>query len=199
MSRFRKQMPEPFDPIPPHQHKIDIRFVLQPDGIEKMDTVTLHALMYHLAQDITSHCQAGVGKLLSIPSSTNRISFTKRYVFSSSTSSRTNMELRWHSELYIRQWGLSRVSINLFSVRNCRKLGSFYNKSRKKMMALQFMLARMIRIICLGYSFAQEHIKKLYLPVLVLSIMMQCISRTRNSTFSHSFRLQHLQSSPTND
>ena len=87
-------MPEPFDPIPPHQHKIDIRFVLQPDGIEKMDTVTLHALMYHLAQDITSHCQAGVGKLLSIPSSTNRISFTKRYVFSSSTSSRTNMELK---------------------------------------------------------------------------------------------------------
>ena len=56
-------MPEPFDPIQPHQHKINIRFVLQPDGTEKMDAVTLHTLMYHLAQDTTSHCRAGVGKL----------------------------------------------------------------------------------------------------------------------------------------
>ena len=45
---FLQSMPEPFNPIPPHPHEIDMLFVLQPDGTEKIDYVAMHALLYDL-------------------------------------------------------------------------------------------------------------------------------------------------------
>ena len=56
---FLKEMPEPFNPIPPHPHEIDMLFVLQPDGTEKMDYEAMHALLYNLVhpgiQESTTH------------------------------------------------------------------------------------------------------------------------------------------------
>jgi hypothetical protein len=56
---FLKQMSEKFNPIPPHPHEIDMLFIVQPDGTEKMDYVAMHALLYDLVhpsiQETTTH------------------------------------------------------------------------------------------------------------------------------------------------